>query len=290
MEPEELGDFIEVVRRPDSAKPLRIISKRRVYDSPIVLGSGNYGSVYKYFARDTGQAVVVKVFRNLVNADTDCVSTGQLVSPKCMTNPRNNVLDQRCLDNILIMKEMDGDLIDFFEESVATMRVAISCINQLASGLACVEQARGWYTDVKPENILWKREKRCPYFCLGDLDFCKPNRAITTFAPPEGHHNACSEGGSIFGFGLLVMWIMHTVNPDRHPDPYPLHWKHHQKSHVTTSKSIIRKYKVIINGYPLTKKSRLLLQRMVDFRPRMRPGIKEIHKEGIRLSRRCKPN
>ena len=295
MESEDLEDFTEVVRSGKGTKPRLIKSKKNVYEKPKELGKGGYGKVYKYFSRKTDHTVIVKVFNTVKKTKTDCISTGKLLSPRCMKSKRNHVLEQRCLGDILLMKEMDGDLIDFFHDrgEFATPGLAETCIKQLASGLACVEKSKGWYTDVKPENILWKVERSAPYFCLGDLDFCRDHaKALTTYSPPEGGGRACSEGGSVWGFGLLVMWIMHQVNPKKHADPYELHWTHAKTQGLTDDeykdlkKSVIRKYKRIIDGFRLTKKSKDLVKRMVDYRNASRPSIKEINTQGVVRKRR----
>jgi len=267
--------------------PKTLSSKSKVYTKGRKLGSGSYGSVYTYQTKDRKYQVIVKVFNEAYKAESDCRSTHQLVTPSCMKSSYNHVLEQRCLGNILVMKPMDGDLVDFADDGGFRGRfdTVQDCIRQLASGLGCISRSTGWYTDVKPANILWKRRGAGTYFCLGDLDFCTEGEsAVTTYSPPEGGgRRSCTEPGSVFGLGLLIMWIVHKYDT-AHRNPYRSHWKKKVRRGSVSSGALARLKEKTCEGYQATiwgysnmsPEWRMVIESMVGLEMTQRPSVKEV--------------
>ena len=287
MHTEDLDDFthVEYPESPDKGgKPVYIHSRDRFYTYSRRLGNGNYGDVYKYASQD-GYSVVVKVFKAQREVDKDCNDTSDLVTAACMRGGSNHVLDQRCVGGVLVMESMDGDLHAFAKKHprFATLETAIDCIQQLAYGLDCIHTSGEWYTDIKPENILWKMTPEGPYFCWGDLEFCQQGgKVVITHSPPEGR--SCSEHCAVFGFGMLTMWIMHKFHSETlHDHPYKTNWRKHPMFNQAGTKEmheikhdVIKGYKRGIDAYPLARQTKRMLRRMVDVLPERRPGIKEV--------------
>lgn len=274
----------------------------RVYTKERKLGSGTYGKVMLYVSEDNKYEVVVKLLKKHVE---DCLDTSEYI--KCMVSRTNHVIEQRCVGSgVLVMHRMDGILSD--SEALPNLASAHRCVEELVRGIMCV--TRGWYTDIKPKNTLWQRRSRWRtlksgvktklyynYYCLGDLDSCEPNfetSATTTYAPPERYtlrpRDDCAESNTVFGMGLLIVYIYSRVLKMR--NPYSYHYgKEYGMSRRRAIKYSYKKWKTLVSamstklGKKTTKWQDFIL-RMIAKKPSKRPSLEQVSKYFTSVSKK----
>lgn len=266
----------------------------RVYTKERKLGSGSYGKVMLYVSDDNKYEVVVKLLKKHID---DCLNTGEYI--KCLVSSTNHVIEQRCVGSgVLVMHRMDGTLAD--SGALPDLASAHRCVAELVRGIMCV--SRGWYTDIKPKNTLWQRRWRWNtlksgvkakqyynYYCLGDLDVCEPkydNTSITTYAPPERYtvrpRDECAESNTVFGMGLLIVYIYSRVLKKR--NPYHYHYgKEYGMSRQRAIKYSYKKWKTLVSDLSAAlgrknTKWQVFILRMIAKKSTKRPSLEEVSK------------
>jgi hypothetical protein len=137
------------------------------------LGSGSYGTVKKYTYNSIKYAV--KSFVNPNDDEISIVKFFEKVYNCSVVNARNIICKK---SSLVLMEIMDGDISDLMREGDISDENVVYIIDTLKAQIQCLlshkKSSDLAYTDIKPENILYKYVNGNLRVKLGDLGSIVP--------------------------------------------------------------------------------------------------------------------
>jgi serine/threonine protein kinase len=195
------GGGQENIRPVDIPASLQLLVGRDVEISPNALGSGGFCHVHSAFLKNRAdEEVAVKMVNSEHNnAKTDLAMKNEALNMrhlrhKHIVHIEGILFDPRKPDACasIVMQKMDGNLLKFPHlPSMAWKEKNKLCL-QIAEGLRFMHSQNFCHLDLKPENVLWKRNPDGS-FLLVISDFGMSNVKIATDADaPSLHQDSTS--------------------------------------------------------------------------------------------------
>ena len=203
--------------------PLRARSLPLKYVS-IISSGGDSGVVYKYSThlRHEGQGdyvtVAVKKFLDQTDPEINIVLSMEEVALNEGINSCD-IIDARILlvgtrplrKYVCIMEYMDGTLLNLIFDNDLDVNQFKYIIKMIAIAFRCISNAGYCYTDLKPSNILFKKNFDVLTYRLGDIGSIVRNTTIgyhpSTYPPPEyeiGRNLNNNDNVMIWSIGVLI--------------------------------------------------------------------------------------
>ena len=86
-------------------------------------------------------------------------------------NVCNFAFGKRLINNVIVMESMDGDFLQLYERHTIDLEVVFDTIKLVCDNCICLKKVTGWwYTDIKSENILYRKRGSSLEICLGDYE------------------------------------------------------------------------------------------------------------------------
>ena len=102
-------------------------------------------------------------------------------------NVCNFAFGKRLLNNVIVMEAMDGDFFQLYERHTIDLEVVFDTIKLVCDNCICLKKVTGWwYTDVKSENILYRKRGSSLEICLGDYEGLGNDRKFIFTYPYPG--------------------------------------------------------------------------------------------------------
>jgi hypothetical protein len=253
-----------------------------------LLGSGSYGSVYKFSDSSNKYNVAVKTFVN--SGDDEIGILNKLKSNKVDCNILRCKLLETLVNPIIVCDLYSNSLNNIPLLTSLSNKTKILIVKQLTNELLCLYENGFPYTDIKLDNTLYKCVNKNNFkVVLGDIgSMCESpgiEKGVTTFPPWEYKdiptYVKCSDKQIVWGIGILFISILFNQ-----AIPFPFVWnsinlfdekkiKRHILKFVNTSilKSIIIRNS---KSKPLITASDLL-QSMLELDPKNRISLKELN-------------
>jgi hypothetical protein len=150
------------------------------------LGRGAVTAVQEYVGRHSGETIVVKKLRR-DDPEVDVVQKLQRTSYACGVVRARTTFCANCKYTYVVMDKMDGSLRDWKSQGQHTITRAdiLSIVAQLTTQLTCLAGIGLWYTDLVPDNVLYRTENGAVFVQLGDLGSMVggPSRSRATSYP-----------------------------------------------------------------------------------------------------------
>jgi len=202
--------------------PIVIRSKKYKYYPSKYLSSGSYGHVFIYETNVLLAGKPLKIAVKVIeDTPEDCEDTSNY------TVCTSNILNQRCITpkrlyydwgypTILVMDPMDGDLYDFLVERDVKKAEKLKICRDITKGLTCFNKKKGFYTDLKIDNCLYRRGDKDGQFeyVVGDVTLCEkgPGKKIVASYPApqyflENIKSRCTEKETVWQLGLFILKV-----------------------------------------------------------------------------------
>lgn len=103
-------------------------------------------------------------------------------------NVCNFAFGKRLLNNVIVMEAMDGDFFQLYERHTIDLEVVFDTMKLVCDNCICLKKVTGWwYTDVKSENILYRKRGSSLEICLGDYEGLGNDRKFMFTYPYPGY-------------------------------------------------------------------------------------------------------
>ena len=186
---------------------------------PVVkfISVGGFGKVFSYSSIDNKYSVAVKTYNDKndpeikiiqdISKILDCDTINAKIIKMYNTKTNKNT-------NVAVMDLMDGTLQDFHKLNLST-DIILKIIYKLTESLECLNKKGLTYTDLKPNNVLYKCFKNNKLkVALGDLgSICKKGKeGSSTYPPPEYTYpqmdKNCEESTMVWGLGIILLDLL----------------------------------------------------------------------------------
>ena len=147
------------------------------------LGEGQFGVVFAAIRTQTRKEVAIKIFKEAVDSWEEMMSLREIM---CVTHipPHPNIVSvpEVHLNKVfptLVMERCDGSLLDLMDEYKTSNKrieepLIRSMLREILMGIRHCHESNVVHRDVKPENILFRREGSEPMVCkLGDFGLAR---------------------------------------------------------------------------------------------------------------------
>jgi hypothetical protein len=147
-----------------SASGIGLFFNGKTYKFKTKVGSGSNGAAYVFSVSDKPKdSVVVKLMNRKASAATR-TSTGIVCRQCCV---RSTLLHNGTVE---VMDHMDGDLRHYLKTTKPSIKAIAGILMVVRNQLECIDRAAGIYTDIKCENVLYRKSGNMLEVHLGDID------------------------------------------------------------------------------------------------------------------------
>jgi serine/threonine protein kinase len=202
------------------------------YEIEEKLGEGRFGKVYKVRdLKENGKIYVLKISKdaNLNNYLLDEAQSVIFLNHPNLVKLHKYIVSRKRNEVYLIYEFCDGgDLKNYVEKKgKLELKEALNILKQIADGLAYLHKKCYIHSDIKPENVLAKREGNRIVWKLGDFSLIKSRgysgildvKGTVGYIAPEVFKGKIHRSSDIFSLGCMFYYTLKGKHPFAAEDP-----------------------------------------------------------------------